>query len=57
MKALVGINIPDDQVFADQHTWTRGCDGLHKSGPCPAPAPQTQVIYPGTAGITHLLPK
>jgi hypothetical protein len=45
-----------DGVLAAQHTWTRGCDGLHPSGPCPAPKPQPQVIYPGTAGIIHLLP-
>ena len=57
MKALVEISIPDDQILAAQHTWTRGCDGLHKSGRCPEPVPQQQVIYPGTAGITHILPK
>ena len=30
-------------VIAAQHTWTRGCDGLHAPGPCPDRPAITEV--------------
>jgi hypothetical protein len=56
MDLTLTVRVELDEIVAAQHTWTRGCGGLHKPGPCP-PSTQMQVIYPGTAGITRVLPQ
>ena len=41
----VTIEYVSDGIVAAQHTYTPGCDGLHKPGPCPPSNAPTVITF------------